>query len=247
MDTSSDPVSPAVSGKTQLASFTEACEAQLDERFSSPQAFHDFSVRRFRDFWRLFLEWADPAREGEPEPVCTDDRCEFASFFPNLRLSYAENLLESRSPGEDEQIALVGRRGDGSRRELTRRELREKVRTVAAHLRALGIEPGDRVVAIAANTPEATIGALAAVALGATFSSAAPEMGAPAILSRFEQLAPKLLLADLGADSTAEVVKSLPSLEALVALDDRPAPAGIELPLHRLAELAATPPPQPLP
>src|SRR4051795_3206624 len=82
--------------KTDLASFVQFCEGQLGERFADPQAFHAFSVERFRDFWRLFVEWADPLQEGELEPVCTDDRCEFASFFPNLRLSYAENLLASR-------------------------------------------------------------------------------------------------------------------------------------------------------
>ncbi|HET9591585.1 MAG TPA: acetoacetate--CoA ligase [Solirubrobacterales bacterium] len=232
--------------ETDLESFVQLCEGRLGERFADPQAFHAFSVERFRDFWRLFVEWADPLREGELEPVCTDDRCEHASFFPNLRLSYAENLLASRSPEQDERVALVGRHGDGSRQELTRRELRERVRRVAAHLRALGIGSGDRVVAIAGNRPEAAIGALAAAALGATFSSAAPDMGAAAILSRFEQLAPKLLLADLGTGSAAEVASSLPTLRTLVGLDEAPVPAGIELPVHRLANLASTPPPEPL-
>ncbi|HEX5591829.1 MAG TPA: acetoacetate--CoA ligase [Solirubrobacterales bacterium] len=244
---SSVTVSSANSEETALEGFARFCEARLGEQFPSPQDFHAFSVERFRDFWRLFVEWAEPAMDGAPEPVCTDDRCELASFFPDLRLSYVENLLRARSPEEDERVALVGRRGDGSRQELTRRELREQVRTVAAHLRALGTARGDRVVAIAANNPEAIVGALAAATLGATFSSAAPDMGAAAILSRFGQLAPKLLLANFGGgDSVAEVAASLPSLQALVALGDEPAPDGIELPVHRLSELAATPPPQPL-
>jgi acetoacetyl-CoA synthetase len=243
----SGPVSSAISEETQIGNFARHCEARLGEHFEDPQAFHAFSVDHFRDFWRLFLEWADLTVEGEPEPVCTDDRCEFAAFFPNLRLNYAENLLTPRSPERDEQVALVGRHGDGSRQELTRRELREQVRTVAAHLRALGIGPGDRVVAIAANNPEAIVGALAAATLGATFSSASPDMGAAAILARFEQLSPKLLLANLDSSSIAEVAASLPTLEALVALDDEPLPTGIELPVHRLTELASTPPPAPLP
>jgi acetoacetyl-CoA synthetase len=246
-DTSSAMVSSGKSEETAFGSFVQFCEARLGDRFSDPQAFQTFSTERFRDFWRLFVEWADPLREGEPEPVCTDDRIEFATFFPNLRLSYVENLLATRSPQRDEEIGLVGRHGDGSRQEMTRRELRERVRTVAAHLRALGVGPEDRVAAIAANTPEATIGALAAATLGAAFSSAAPEMGATAILSRFEQLAPKLLLADLGSAAVVEVATALPSLQALVALDEAPTPAGIELPVHRLSELAATPPPTPLP
>lgn len=240
-------VSSANTEETDFGSFVRFCEARLGEEFADPQSLQAFSVERYRDFWRLFLEWADPLREGEPEPVCSDDRAEFAGFFPNLRLSYAENLLAARSPEQEGQVALVGRRGDGSREEITRRELRERVRTVAAHLRALGVGPEDRVVAIAANNPEVVIGALAAATLGATFSSAAPDMGAAASLSRFQQLSPKLLLANLDGGSIAEVAAALPSLQALVALDEAPVPAGIELPVHRLAELATTPPPTPLP
>lgn len=227
----SSPLSSALSGKTQASEFAHFCASRTDEEFASAQAFHRFSVERFRDFWGLFLEWADPLRSGDADPVCTDGRCEFASFFPNLRLNYAENLLEARSPEQDQQIALVAMHGDGSRQEITRRELRARVRSAAAHFRALGIGEGDRVVAIAANNPEAVVGALATAALGATFSSAAPEMGAPAILARFEQLSPKLLLGDPGSENVAAVARSLPSLRAVVALDD----------------LADAPPAEPLP
>lgn len=244
-DMASVAVPSANSEETAFASFVQFCEERLGRRFADPQTFYSFSVDRYRDFWRLFLEWADPVREGEPEPVCSADRPEFASFFPNLRLNYAENLLAPRSPEEDARVALVGRHGDGSREEITRRELRQRVRTVAAHLRALGVEPGDRVAAIAANTPAAAIGALAVATLGATFSSAAPDMGATAILNRFEQLSPKLLLASRSA-SVAEVASALPTLQAVVALDDRPVPQEIELPVPRLSELTATPPPTPL-
>jgi acetoacetyl-CoA synthetase len=244
---SSGPISPAISEKFQLDDFVTGCEDATGEGFASPEEFHAFSVERFRDFWRLFLDWADPLRSGMPEPVCADDRCEQATFFPNLRLSYAENLLAARSPEQDRQVALVARHGDGSRLEITRGQLREQVRSVAAHLRALGIGEGDRLVAIAANNPEVAVGTLAAATLGATFSSAAPEMGATAILSRFEQLDPKLLLANFGGDSAASVARSLPTLQALVALDDLPAPEGIELPLHRISKLAVSPPAEPLP
>lgn len=121
------------------------------------------------------------------------------------------------------------------------------MRRLAAHMRGLGVGRDDRVVAIAANNPEAIVGVLSAATLGATFSSAAPEMGAAAILSRFEQLAPKLLLANMGSDSVGEVVASLPTLETVIALDSDPVPEGTEVPLHRLEDLLATPPAEPLP
>jgi acetoacetyl-CoA synthetase len=237
---------PAKSGSSQLSGFIAFCESRTGQSFGDPRAFDAWAVESFREFWRLFLEWDDPPRGGEPEPVCTTDDCETASFFPNLRLSYAENLLAARSAEDDERVAVVARRGDGSRRELRRRELRGQVRHLAAHMRGLGIESGDRVVAIAANTPEAMVGALAAATLGATFSSAAPEMGAAAILSRFQQLAPKLLLAGGGHEALGTVVASLPTLQATIALDDQPTPEEIGVPLHRLSQLLASPPPEPL-
>lgn len=242
-----DSIFSANSERSQLEEFIKLCEERSGEAFASPQAFHSFSVAEYRELWRLFLEWADPIRSGEPEPVCTDDRCEIATFFPNLRLNYAENLLEPTGAEADERVAVVARHGDGSRQELTRRELRERVRRLAAHLRALGIGRDDRVVAIAANDAEAIVASLAVATLGATFSSAAPEMGATAILSRFEQLAPKLLFADAGSESAGEVIEGLPSLETVIALDAESAPATTGPPVLRLDDLLATPPPAPLP
>jgi|SRR6267378_8102937 len=50
-------------------------------------------------------------------------------------------------------------------------ELRDRVRSVAASLRDMGVAEGDRVVAIARNGNEAIVAALATAAVGATFSS----------------------------------------------------------------------------
>lgn len=233
--------------RSQLAELTELCEATTDRSFDTPRDFDAFAVDEYRRFWRLFLEWSDPPREGDPEPVCTDDRCEEAVFFPNLRLSYAENLLRSRSPGDDERVAIVARHGSGPTQRITRGELRSQVRTLAGHLRARGIEAGDRVAAIAPNNAEAIVGGLAAAAIGATFSSAAPDMGAPAILSRFEQLQPKLLMASFGDEAQAEridtVARALPSLAAIVALDDGAPTAEPTVPVLRLSDLLSSPPP----
>jgi len=233
--------------RPQLAEFTELCAAKTGSSFAGPRDFAAFSTADYRDFWRLFLEWSDPAREGDPEPVCTDDRCEEAVFFPNLRLNYAENLLRSRSPGDDERVAIVARHGSGPTERITRGELRSRVRALAGHLRARGIEAGDRVAAITPNNAEAIVGGLAAAAIGATFSSAAPDMGAPAILSRFEQLQPKLLMASFGDEAQAErietVARALPSLAAIVALDDRAVSGDLTVPVLHLSDLLASPPP----
>jgi acetoacetyl-CoA synthetase len=241
---------PAV--ESQAAAFARFCEEQTGVRLTTPQDLHAFSVQDFRRFWSLFLRWSDLPHSGDTEPVCSDDRCEEATFFPALRLSYAECLLGFRSAEDDRRAALVACHGSGSTERVSRGELRDRVRTLAGHLRELGVGSGDHVAAIAANNPEAIVGALAAATVGATFSSASPEMGAAAILSRFEQLSSKLLLANLSSESAggaaglaelvATVSASLPGLSALLALDDGPAPAGIAVPVLRLTDLLSSPP-----
>jgi len=236
----------AISQRTDFARF---CEDRTGRRFTDHAAFHAFSVAEFRRFWLLFLEWSDLIYEGTAEPVCTDDSCERAMFFPELRLSYAENLLRFDTPGEGERVALVAHRVDGRVERLTRRELRRRVRVLAAELARLGVSPGERVVAVASNNPEAIVGALAAATIGATFSIATPDMGVPALLSRFEQLAPVVLMANLedraetGSstlhDHVGALARALPSLEAIVALDDGAAPADVGVPLLRLSALLA--------
>ena len=107
-------------------------------------------------------------------------------------------------------------------------------------------------MALANNNAELLIGALAATAIGATFACASPDMGAVAVLGRFEQLAPVVLLANLvdtaspvpgsspgdsPADHLREIVDALPTLRAVIALDDGPLPGRLPVPVLRLAEL----------
>ncbi len=151
---------------------------------------------------------------------------EHARFFPNVSLSYAENLLSGAGPADDARPALTALHDDGRPPDrLTRGELRIAVCRAAAQLRALGVEPGERVVAIIRNDSEAVIAALASTMLGAIFVAADPTMGTAAILSRFAQLDPAFLVYPDGADArlqdrAAELACRLPTLRAALALGD---------------------------
>lgn len=236
---------------SQMTEFRGFCERHADQSFANPASFHDFSVQEFRKFWALFFEWSTIAFEGSLEPVCTDDRCEFAAFFPNVRLNYAENLLRIQSHEEGERAAITALSGSGVSARLSRRELRGRVCRLAAELHRLRVVPGDRIVAVVRNTAEAVIGGLAAAAAGATFSSATPEMGTQAILSRFQQLSPKILMAHLAArdgagderitQRIAEVAAGLPSVEVMIALDEGERPNAFCGAFVQLSELLARP------
>ena len=75
---------------------------------------------------------------------------------------------------------------------VTWQELHDQVAALAAGLRSLGVERGDRVVAYVPNTPEALRGIPRyATSLGATWSSCSPDFGAESVVDRFAQIEPK--------------------------------------------------------
>ena len=236
---------PAVINCSELTDFTRFCKTATGVCFPDQASFHRFSSTDHRAFWRLFLTWSRLMAEGDPEPVCEGDNVEQACFFPNLRLSYAENLLA----GPPEATALIARHGDGRREQLSRGELRERVFRLARALRQLGVQPRDRMVCIARNNAEAVIAALAAAVVGAIFSSCGADMGAFAMLSRFAPLAPVVLFANTQAEPwdtgvplaarVAETATGLASLRAIVSLDDGPLPQTDTIAVHRLNELIA--------
>ncbi len=228
---------------SQLTEFVRHCETATGRRFADYNAFDQFSVQEFRNFWRLFLCWSGIPHGGKIDPVCVGESCEDARFFPDLRLNYAESLLH----GDPHRPAVTACHSGGRRERLSRGELRARVAGLAASLSRLGVGPGDRIVAVARNNIEVVIAALSASAIGATFSSCSPDMGAFAMLARFSPLKPVVLLGNIRAEPwdpgvpvsarLAEVAAGLPSLQAVIALDEGPVPEGLMAPVHLFADL----------
>ncbi|WP_345817024.1 acetoacetate--CoA ligase (plasmid) [Paraburkholderia sp. PREW-6R] len=232
---------------TQMSAFAAALETHTGLHLADYARLHEFSTRDYRTFWNFFVDWCNVCElAGSPEPVCVGDECEHACFFPALELNYADCLL-SLDVADAHAAALSECHADAPRLRMTRGELRDRVARLACSLERLGLRSGDRVTMVARNDAQAIISALAVVALGATLSTAAPEMAAEAVLDRFQQLSPRLLFAhtaprafDTGparATSTARVAAALPSLEGIISLDDGPLPADMTLPIYSLATL----------
>ncbi len=150
-----------------------------------------------------------------------------ARWFPGARLNYAEHVL--RAPGLALSDPVVfGHSQTRPPTTLTVAQLREQVRRVRAGLCRLGVGKGDRVAAYAPNIPETLVLMLASASLGAVFSSCAPEFGTRSVVDRWQQIAPKVLVAVDGyvygtkrVDRRAEVKaihSALSSVEHLVTL-----------------------------
>ncbi|MGA8426471.1 MAG: acetoacetate--CoA ligase [Candidatus Dormiibacterota bacterium] len=179
--------------------------------------------------WRYFEVVGDRGR-GE---VLKGGAMPAVEWYPGATLNYAENALQATSGSEPALIAFSELR---PRLQLSGDEVRQQVGSVAAHLREMGVGKGDRVAAYLPNTPEAVIACLATVSLGAIWSSCSPDFGERAVLDRFEQIRPKVLLAADGyryggrdfdrREVVAKLRTGLPSLVQLVMVPyltaDRP-------------------------
>jgi len=234
-------------GASQLSAFIRYCEERTGASFAEYAGFERFCIERSEAFWSLFLDWSGIGFDGSPRPALVGDACESATFFPDVRLSYADSLL--RIDGDRfaaTRPALTAVHADRPTERFTRGELRAQAMAMSSLLRELGLGAGDRISILAHNTPGAIIAALGAAGIGCTLSTGAPDLGAFALTSRFAQTEPKLLIAELPDASTPlgaqqrqrflEVVAGLPSLRAVLLLDDDEVPALL-IPVHRASQL----------
>jgi len=132
-------------------------------------------------------------------------------FFPDARLNYAENLLRDA----DDRPAIIAHRDDGTRRQLSRRELLDLVSRCAVALQAEGVGPGDRVAGIVTNDIEAIALYLATAAIGAVWTSCSPDFGPAGAADRLGQMDPKILVAVAGYGYAGKWIDTSASINAV--------------------------------
>src|SRR5262249_31014561 len=119
-----------------------------------------------------------------------------AVWFAGAQVNYARQVLRHVEAADAAgQPAIISCGEDGVLTQTSWPELKRKVAALALHLKANGVRPGDRVAAYLPTIPEAMIAFLATASLGAIWSVCAPDMAAPAVIDRFKQIEPKVLIA----------------------------------------------------
>ena len=152
-------------------------------------------------------------------------------WFPGAQVNYARHVFghaERAHAGghpaivfRDEAMQLAG-----TIEEISWPELRRRVAAFAAALERMGVVAGDRVAAFLPNVPQTAIAFLACASLGAIWSVCSADMGPLAVLDRFRQIAPKVLVACDGyiyggarhdrLDLVAGILAELPSVQDAV-------------------------------
>jgi len=206
---------------TRMGAFMHRAEAAAGRSFDDYPALWQWSVDELGAFWRTVVDYFDVPHEGRLDPALADATMPGASWFPHLRLNYAEAMLAL--PGRsDDDVVVVGRSQSRDPVELTADDLRDQVARARAGLVRLGVGPGDRVAAYLPNVPETLVLLLATASLGAVFSSCAPEFGTRSVVDRWGQIAPAVLVAvdgyrygDKPIDRSSEVAAIRRSLSGL--------------------------------
>ncbi|TXS51516.1 acetoacetate--CoA ligase [Streptomyces sp. t39] len=219
-------------------------QAWAAERHGAPAdggyaALHRWSVDELETFWAAVADWFDIRFATPYERVLAERSMPGAQWFPGATLNYAEHALRTADdPARAHEPALLHVDETHDPTPISWTELRRQVGALAAELRALGVRPGDRVSGYLPNIPEAVTALLATAAVGAVWTSCAPDFGARSVLDRFQQVEPVVLFTVDGYryggkehDRTATVAElrgELPSLRAVVHIPllGTPAPEG---------------------
>ena len=213
--------------RSQLAQFTAFVKARFPEaEVSDYQQLHQWSITATEDFWRSIWDYCDVISSQSSERVVTDrDRMPGASWFPDARLNFAENLLRRRG----DSTAIVSLLENGTRSEISFDALYAQVAALSAALKSHGVVAGDRVAGFMPNVTETVVAMLAATSLGAVWTSCSPDFGFQGVMDRFGQVKPKVLFAADGYyyngkshDSLAKVrqlAEEIESLEHVVVVE----------------------------
>jgi acetoacetyl-CoA synthetase len=211
----------------QVRLYTQWLEKHHGLKFDDYQALWRWSVTDLDRFWGTMWEYLDLQSPTPHTAVLAKNTMPGAVWFPGAQVNYAQQVLRHVAPAHHAgMVAIISDNEKGQRRELTWPDLRRQVAALARHLQAQGVRPGDRVAAYLPNVPETMVAFLAVVSVGAIWSVCAPDMGTNAVLDRFKQITPKVLIACDGVTYggkdhdrravVAELRQALPSVQHLL-------------------------------
>ena len=198
--------------------------------FAGYEELRQWSIRDIDGFWTSIWDYFDLQSPTPFRAVLAERKMPGAVWFPGASVNYAQQVFRHVGAAEAAGLPAIVSSGEGGGlKEMSWPELRRQAAALALYLRGKGVGPGDRVAAYMPNIPETIVAFLATASIGAIWSVCAPDMAAPAVLDRFRQIEPKMLIA---CDSVSyagkrhdrrkvvdELRQSLPTVEHFISHD----------------------------
>ena len=149
-----------------------------------------WSINHPAEFWLSLIDYLGIKYKGSSSPVIEKDKSIYnQEFFKNIKVNYAENILSNLNSCP---ITFINELG--FKKSYYKEDLVSKTSRLANYFRSIGVKKGDRIAAVSVNSAETLIAFLAVNSIGAIWSSCSPDFGEVAILDRFNQIKPKVLL-----------------------------------------------------
>ncbi len=211
--------------QSNMYRFMQVVNEKYNQTFTDYPGLYQWSVENIPEFWATLWDFAE-VQASQPYTEVIDDVSKMpgAKWFSGARLNFAQNLLRYR----DDRTAIVFKGENQPSIKYSFAELYQEVAQVAAALKAMGVETGDRVVGFMPNMPQSIIAMLAATSLGATWSSCSPDFGIKGVLDRFGQIRPKVLFTANGyffkgkdldsLERISNILKQIDSVEKVVVV-----------------------------
>ncbi|SDF74584.1 acetoacetyl-CoA synthetase [Blastococcus aurantiacus] len=219
--------SPERVRSTRIAAFAEWVAQRRELSFGDPvdyDALWRWSVEHLDQFWGDLARWTG-VLDVPDDRVLTRREMPGAEWFPGTTVNYVEQVFRQSTP---DHPAIIATAEDTEPVEISWDGLRGQVGAFAATLRRLGVGPGDRVGGYLPNVPEAVVAFLGAASVGAVWSACAPDFGTRAVLDRFAQIEPTVLVAVDGyrfngrefdrRDVVASLREALPSVRTTISV-----------------------------
>jgi propionyl-CoA synthetase len=161
------------------------------------------------------IDWIEPAKR-----VFDPDAGVYGRWFVGGVCNTCWNAVDRHvSQGRGEQPAIIYDSPlAAQKRTLTYHALRIETQVLAATLRNLGVEKGDRVVIYMPMVPEAVIGMLACARIGAVHSVVFGGFAANELATRIEDAKPRVILSASCGLEPGRIVKYKPLLDEAIRL-----------------------------
>ena len=232
---------PHFAEQSNMAAFMRWLDVERGRSFSAYEDLRQWSVRDLEGFWGSIWDYFSILSDAPYHRVLNSTAMPGARWFEGSRVNHAEHLLRHEANARADEVVFYHCSEHRPLATMTWQDLGRQVRIVATQLRAMGVMPGDRVVSYMPNIPETAIAMMATTALGAVWSSAAPEFGVKTVIDRFSQIAPKVMFAADGyrfagrefrrEAEVRQIASELPSLEHVVWLPFvQPGAPALDLP-----------------
>lgn len=207
---------PAGRAPTQMSRFRAWVAAREGIALEDYQALQQWSIADVGRFWQALYDYFDIQSDSPSSRVLSDGPMWDVRWFEGAQVNFARNILRGIATGP-ERVAMLNGGENGISSRVTRGELLANVQAFAAWLHSIGIGKGSRVAAYVSNNSDSITAFLACAAIGAVWSSVAPEFGLSTICDRFEQFEPELLIATDGYLFNGRVFDRTADVDAILA------------------------------